>query len=134
MTDDFKLEQGPIMKKYGYSLRVDRRKVVMRFMFNRAKATAKFRRLPWDLTIDEFDSLSRMNCYYCDAAPSCVARRKGYPGEVIYNGLDRIDSSGGYVIGNVFPACKWCNQMKMDMPLSNFISQCKRIASHCATK
>ncbi len=64
------------------------------------------------LTIDDCGSLG--GCYYCGDDAS---------------GFDRVDSNGGYTKDNVVPACATCNSMKMSMPQSVFIDQCKHVAS-----
>jgi hypothetical protein len=43
--------------------------------------------------------------------------------------LDRIDSSKGYIIGNVQWAHKMVNRMKNDMPQEEFIEFCRDIIS-----
>lgn len=44
--------------------------------------------------------------------------------------LDRIDSSKGYVIGNIQWVHKIVNYMKMDLTQEEFLGWCKRIAEH----
>lgn len=44
--------------------------------------------------------------------------------------LDRIDSTKGYVEGNVQWVHKEVNLMKNDLPLERFIDLCKKIADH----
>ena len=44
------------------------------------------------------------------------------------NGIDRINSSLGYVDGNVVPCCGTCNKMKMAMDESDFKMQVLKIA------
>ena len=43
------------------------------------------------------------------------------------NGIDRIDSSKGYVFDNCVPCCKHCNIMKMTMTIDEFINKIKKI-------
>jgi hypothetical protein len=38
----------------------------------------------------------------------------------IYNGVDRVDSSKGYVKENVVPCCKWCNIAKGNKSAAEF--------------
>jgi hypothetical protein len=44
--------------------------------------------------------------------------------------LDRIDSSKGYIVGNVQWVHKDINKMKMDIPQDEFISYCKIISEN----
>lgn len=47
--------------------------------------------------------------------------------ELPINGIDRIDSSVGYVISNCVPCCWACNTMKMDHSVNDFFSKIKQI-------
>lgn len=59
----------------------------------------------WRLTIDEFAELCKKPCTYC----------RGVLGEVEYGkGLDRIDHTKDYVMGNVLPCCRTCNRIRGD--------------------
>jgi hypothetical protein len=80
-----------------------------------------------------------MPCTYCGKEPSNVFyvkyRTKGQlsrvPGmEIRYSGLDRVDSSKGYVHGNVVPCCGECNLLKNDGTLDEFFAHVERIQSH----
>ena len=46
------------------------------------------------------------------------------------NGLDRIDSKGGYTDRNTVPSCDVCNYMKLDYALDTFLDKVEQIASH----
>ncbi len=48
----------------------------------------------------------------------------------IYNGIDRIDSSKGYIQGNVVTCCRTCNVAKMDMDYKEFINHITKIYNH----
>jgi hypothetical protein len=70
----------------------------------------------------------------CDLDESLVAKLPellslpcAYCGEVQATGLDRIDSSIGYLMDNVVPACSTCNKMKNDMTLTEFKAWTRRI-------
>ena len=76
---------------------------------------AKKRGLSWELPIEIFFGLTKKSCTYCSQAPDPV------------NGVDRVDSSLGYMVENCVPCCGPCNRMKMAMPLSEFIERVKRI-------
>lgn len=76
-----------------------------RFIFLRNNA--KDRNLNWTITEDEWNVLWGKPCTYC-ADPLPVL------------GLDRVDNLKGYMINNVVPCCKLCNQAKMDLTVSDF--------------
>lgn len=69
--------------------------------FNQSKSLAKRRRLTWLLTREEFSALIGSSCTYCEG-----------PLPETSLGLDRIDNSKGYEIGNVLPCCTSCNRMR----------------------
>lgn len=71
------------------------------------------------LTPDVTYKILMARCTYCGG--------EGY-------GIDRIDSSKGYIEGNVTPCCSRCNTMKNDMVLADFESHIKRIAAHLKDK
>lgn len=94
------------------------------------KKHAKERGFEFHLTYDEFKHMLQQNCHYCNSEPKQVYQlfkpgtkivRTGVP--VIYNGIDRMDSSGHYTKENTVTACKRCNVGKMDQSYNEFIQQ-----------
>jgi len=92
----------------------------------------------WTISKEETISLIYDNCKYCKRAPYTKSNllknmglnQKRLEGAVITrNGIDRIDSSLGYVSGNVVTCCNQCNTMKLDYVESDFIAHCKLIAA-----
>jgi hypothetical protein len=83
-------------------------------------ATAQKKRVPvpFELSIEEFLILVKQNCYICGMEPS-QAYWKSRGDILIYNGIDRIDNTKGYVSGNCKACCKKCNSVKSDMGLSD---------------
>ena len=81
---------------------------------------AEVRGIPFELTLDEFDELTRQPCCYCGCLPD-----DGFGSQ--FTGLDRIDSSNGYFVGNVVPCCNWCNKMKLDYTPLEWMAQIKKI-------
>lgn len=59
--------------------------------------------LDFSLLIDDYAALIARPCHYC-----------GGPLNETAVGLDRMDNSKGYVLGNVVPCCKECNEIKGD--------------------
>ncbi len=68
-----------------------------------AKASAKKRGIEFSLTVEELATAREGNCSYC-----------GHPTSVLGAGLDRSDSSKGYIPGNVVPCCPDCNAIRSD--------------------
>jgi hypothetical protein len=92
---------------------------------------AKKRNLIFNLTIDEFKNLTSNNCHYCDIPPSQVRKSQSkYNSEsknYTYNGIDRLDSTKGYILGNVVSCCHTCNIMKRDKSYLEFLIRIEKI-------
>jgi len=83
---------------------------------------AKRRGFDFNLSIDEFESLTSRACHYCGGFSSeWDERSRG-------NGIDRKDSGIGYEADNCVPCCSKCNFVKNSMPYGGFIKYIKRIA------
>ena len=78
------------------------------------KRKAKTRNLVFELSDDEFLELVMQPCHYC-----------GYNDSVI--GVDRKDSTKGYIKSNVLPCCEQCNLMKHESEYKDFIAICEHI-------
>lgn len=67
----------------------------------------------------EYEKIVLQGCDYCGRHPNQPQYVNG--GDVIYtHGVDRVDSSIGYVSGNCVPSCFVCNRMKSDMDAVEF--------------
>jgi hypothetical protein len=72
--------------------------------------SAKKRNKHFYLTRDEFNAIVNNNCYLCDKPTS----------ETHLTGIDRFDSSIGYIFDNCRPCCGECNYMKNDYEFDFF--------------
>lgn len=84
----------------------------------------------FDLSFEEFDSITKLNCCYCGTEPIFPERFKNEfkNREVVYfNGIDRIDSTKGYILQNCVPCCSRCNSMKSDLKQIEFLEHIKKI-------
>jgi hypothetical protein len=79
-----------------------------------------------DLSDAEWSALIHAPCYYCGG--SDVNNRTYRSIQFRYNGVDRIDSSLGYVHGNVVPCCKPCNYAKNCLAQEEFFKLVSLIA------
>ena len=103
------------------------------------KGSAKKRGFKFSLPIDLFRTLLDSRCDYCGTPPSLklnrgMMQRFEAHADYRYNGIDRVDSSKGYIPGNVVPCCATCNRMKLNHPYDFFIAQIKRILAHYEQK
>ena len=85
------------------------------------KRDAVKRKLDWYLMDEEFDHLTSQQCTYCHRPPGTARNSRRDTGWFVYNGIDRVDSTKGYVIENVVTCCKVCNRAKSDMTLEEFM-------------
>lgn len=95
------------------------------------------RNLEWKLTDSEFEKLIFSNCFYCGSKP------KKYKSDNRFNktdnlflrvGIDRKDSSKGYVFENCVPCCDICNRMKMQMSENTFLNRIEQIYNYSVLK
>lgn len=123
---------------------------VWRHYLTHIRAGAKTRGLSCSLSLEEVKEISTKPCYYCgelpveytgyrnfrEAARKWRGNKKLYPANVetvIKNGIDRVDNSRGYEKGNVVSCCEWCNKMKMDHTVDEFLDKIDRIRNHWRT-
>lgn len=81
----------------------------IQYRYNARKRGIQFR-----LSFSEFVAYWRRPCFYC-----------GYPIRTI--GLDRINNSKGYILGNIRACCLWCNRTKSDLSERQFFDYCLRV-------
>jgi hypothetical protein len=105
------------------------------------KNSAIKRKHTWNLSISAAKYLFESDCYYCGTAPNQIsAPRSGSgdpnyaPNVFIYNGIDRIDNTEGYIDGNVVTCCGMCNTMKRHYSIDEFLAKVRAIYErHCKT-
>jgi|SRR5271166_3370935 len=93
--EDRKSDVG--IKRYNEYDRSPRRR------FRKSMTKANDKKIMWDITEKEYSNLIDEKCYYCNGYFPPV--EKGI-------GLDRIDSSMGYILSNVVSCCRICNVVK----------------------
>lgn len=73
--------------------------------YNHTRNSARNRNLEFNLTLEQYTELIKdRTCHYCD---------EKFLNEIGSN-LNRIDNTKGYVIGNLRPCCKYCNEFMSD--------------------
>ena len=88
------------------------------------KRSANDRGIAFELTEEQMDILFAGDCYYCGAAPS--ESSVGF----ISNGIDRLDSSVGYITGNVVSCCSVCNRAKFTKSSGEFLAWINQVWEH----
>ena len=88
---------------------------------------AKLRGYSWEITREQFRDYIYKRCFYCGSSPRAETNNGGN-GEIVYNGIDRVDNSLGYFQENCVTCCKNCNQMKMGFSLVEFTEMIGRLS------
>lgn len=92
------------------------------------KRKSKLKNRVFDLVRDDFELLIKGNCSYCGTAPAQILKRnKSKKIQILYNGIDRVDSSMPYTKSNCVSCCRYCNQSKSDLSLDQWKEYIKRI-------
>lgn len=105
-------------------------------LYSAYRKGAEERCLPFDLTPDQFKTLTSQSCSYCGVAPSQIRRNrthgKGYQfnGDYLYNGIDRKDNKLGYTIENSVPCCGMCNRAKDILSEQDYLFWLQRSYHH----
>ncbi len=99
-------------------------------VFARYRRHAKTSDRKFTLSKEQFRELVKQNCYYCGQEPNQIYKSQNQTGEYIYNGLDRIDNTKGYIVDNVVPCCGVCNWMKRDLSQIEFLSHVDQITKY----
>lgn len=94
------------------------------------KDGAAKRGLEFNISYDKFLEISKMNCHYCGSEPSNICSAKYRKDSFIYNGLDRVDNSVGYINDNIVTCCKNCNMMKSTKSVGEFLETAINIAQN----
>jgi len=92
------------------------------------RSGARNRGLEYNIPRDYFIELTSSSCSYCGSVPSRESISKGKEIAVyLFNGIDRIDSSKGYVEGNVTTCCYTCNIIKSDRSVEDMYAHINKI-------
>jgi len=105
-------------------------KATINYLLRKYKYNASKRKITFDLCMEDFNKIIKENCYYCDKEPSQKIELSSQ--KLYYNGVDRIDSSKGYIKSNCVPCCKMCNIAKSSYSLSEFKEWISKVYNkHC---
>ncbi len=94
-------------------------------LYSSYRKTAHNKGLEFTLTEEKFFSLVKDSCFYCGIEPSSIMKSR--TNEFIYNGIDRVDNSQGYLDDNVVTCCSTCNYAKRNLSVEQFLHWVSRI-------
>jgi len=67
----------------------------------------------------------------CGIEPKQIRKdRLHLNGDYVHNGIDRLDSSRGYILENCVPCCKVCNYAKRNMSVNDFLNWIKKVYNY----
>jgi hypothetical protein len=90
--------------------------------FRSYKKAAAERNYSFKLCKEEFITIVTQDCYYCGSPPRSSPYNKTAYGDTKINGIDRVDNTLGYFLGNCIPCCKNCNVAKAQLSQSEFFA------------
>lgn len=90
----------------------------LRGRYTTYRISARKRKLEFTLTEENITHIVTQPCFYCNTF------------KYETSGIDRIDSSIGYILENCVPCCFMCNRMKSNYSAEDFIEHCKKIADY----
>lgn len=91
------------------------------------KRSAAKRHLKWALPYADTVCLFKAPCHYCGTAPqNCYQKDRA---NVLYSGIDRVDNTQGYEVGNVVSCCHTCNAAKGKIGYAEFVAWLDQVAT-----
>lgn len=119
-TKDEKTKDSIYHKKYREMNKdlIKEKRSNVEYRYSQYKSSANRRGYKFELSIHEFDSITKSLCEYCG---------------INSGGIDRVNNQIGYIKSNVVPCCEMCNKMKWRWDKDEFIRHVNLIANHNKT-
>lgn len=86
------------------------------YKYRAKKKKEKNEKIDFEMTETIFNKLQKKPCYLCGKKTNKNKKHK--------NGIDRVDSTLGYIENNIESCCGECNFMKNEFDLDNFLEKC----------
>jgi len=107
-------------------------------MYTSYRCGAIGRKITFDLSFEQFKEIVSQKCSYCGHVgyEHFAYHRTRYSDgistdeKLVFNGIDRIDNTRGYITNNVVPCCKICNRMKSDLSFEEFKNKIAQIVKY----
>lgn len=101
-------------------------------LYARMVCSARDRHYEWNLTKEDVRRITSQNCFYCGVSP-CQFTGNG-KSNYIYNGIDRMDNTKGYILENSVACCWRCNSAKNSFSVSEFKDWVLSVYNHLFTQ
>lgn len=101
-----------------------------KFWYSVYKRNALNRNIEFNLCFDEFVNIVEKPCYYTGIINSININKSDLFGTWKCNGIDRLDSSKGYILDNVVSCCSQVNLMKGTLSETDFLELINKIYKH----
>lgn len=99
-----------------------------KLVYRNYRSKARKRGFEFNITYEEFMSLVQSPCIYCGGTESSYFNPvTGHDKKFLYTGIDRINSSQGYIVENIQACCKICNRAKSDMNEETFLKWVEKV-------
>jgi len=100
-------------------------------LYKNYKKNAEAKKINFAISLEDFTKTISKTCSYCGCAPSTYFNPRRIKADtLVYNGVDRIDSTKGYSVDNITPCCKVCNYMKLRHTKDFFLDHVRKIYTH----
>lgn len=93
------------------------------------KSSAKRRGIEWNLVTEAIEPIVTRPCHYCGLPPSNNKSPRRWR-DARWSGIDRVDNTRGYELGNVVPCCKTCNNAKRSLTVEEFMAWARRVVAY----
>ena len=126
------------LNKQQYHLKIE--DICTTYVFKQYQKSAKMKNREFNLSKNDIKDFIFNKCYYCDSLPYNIfnSGRKKYHStfEITckYNGIDRLDSSIGYIKNNCVTCCKYCNIMKNNLSVEDFLKNIEKVYKNMLDK
>lgn len=117
-------------KSCGCLRHLDKGEANLNLLFNKCKQSALRRKIPFELSKDDFKELTSGDCHYCGSKPKHRIKYKKFYGKYLSNGIDRVVNKIGYKKINCVSSCYLCNRAKSNMKYRDFLLLVEKIAKN----
>lgn len=75
----------------------------------------------FNIPVEEFNKIIKLNCFYCNRKPSNQSDFLDNGEYLKYSGIDRVNNKKGYIASNIVPCCSVCNISKSRLSQKEWI-------------